>query len=182
MEEKAWSILSRDVNQRGGGVPNRKNPFHTCILCFRPGAVHFSLCERLKLQRLWQKQDKASSLFFRSETLPLPYLDRHWRHSPDTYTWSVPTCLHHTQSHLSIHPELHTAVHSVPQTVTQCKRGWVCTGSCRLRSLTQSPAAPPAPDQPTGRDTVFTCGLITEHKRKREGGLYHKRRFLPKWA
>ena len=45
----------------------------TSCMCslFEPRVVHFSLHERLKLQRLGQKlQDQASSLFFRRGPLP----------------------------------------------------------------------------------------------------------------
>ena len=52
--------------QKGGGVPDRKDAFRTCVLCFEPRAVHFSLCDCSKLQHLGQKlQDQASSPFDR---------------------------------------------------------------------------------------------------------------------
>ena len=41
--------------QRGGGIPDWKNAFCTCILHFKPGVVRFSLHKILKLQRLRQK-------------------------------------------------------------------------------------------------------------------------------
>ena len=49
--------------QRGGGVPNRKNAFCTCILCLEQGAVCFSFCKHSKLQRLGQKlQERPQAL------------------------------------------------------------------------------------------------------------------------
>ena len=62
----------------GGEVTNQKNAFRAWVFCFEPGAVSFSLCERLKLQHLGQKlQNKASSLFFdQGPLLPTVYLGR----------------------------------------------------------------------------------------------------------
>ena len=65
--------------QMWGGVTDQKNTFCACVLCFEPRAVHLSLRERSKLQRLGQKlQDQASSSFFRQGTPPPSvYLGRH---------------------------------------------------------------------------------------------------------
>jgi len=64
------SNLSRE---RGGGGSDRRNAFCAHILCFEPGAVCFSLLERLKLQRLGQKlQDKASCSVSRDKGYLLP--------------------------------------------------------------------------------------------------------------
>ena len=43
------------VDRGGGGVPERKDAFHAGVLHFEPRAIRFSLCERLKPQRLGQK-------------------------------------------------------------------------------------------------------------------------------
>ena len=68
--------------QRGGGSPRA---FRARILHFEPGAVSFSLSERLKLQCLGQKlQEKASSSFLWQGTPPPSiYQGRHWHHSRD---------------------------------------------------------------------------------------------------
>ena len=57
--------------QRVGGVPEGKDVFCARVLHFEPRAVRFSLCERLNLQQLGQKQqNQASSSFFRRGTPP----------------------------------------------------------------------------------------------------------------
>ena len=59
--------------QRGGGVPDQKDAFHTRILCFEPRVVRLSLCERSKLQSLGQKlQNQASSSIGDPPPLCLP--------------------------------------------------------------------------------------------------------------
>ena len=72
--------------QRGGGVLDLKNAFRACVLCFEPGAVRFSLCERSKLL----------SSFFRVLSIgdppPSAYLHvgRHWCHSCDKMDQAFP--------------------------------------------------------------------------------------------
>ena len=82
---EAWSILSHEwcsVShlgiQKGGGVPDQKNTFRTCVLRFEKGEACFSLCECLKLQCFGQKlQDEPWSYFFDQGPLPLSvYLGR----------------------------------------------------------------------------------------------------------
>ena len=50
------------VGGGGGEVPDRKDTFCTCILCFEPGVVYFSLHEHSKLQHLGQKLQARSEL------------------------------------------------------------------------------------------------------------------------
>ena len=69
-----WFILShegRQCLQQGRGVPDQKNAFCACILCFQQGAVCFWLCKHSKFQRLGQKlPDKASTHSFDRGPLP----------------------------------------------------------------------------------------------------------------
>ena len=49
---KAWPIyhvneisVSTKVDRQRGRGPHQKTAFHERVLCFEPGAIHFSLCD-----------------------------------------------------------------------------------------------------------------------------------------